>query len=161
MVEHFVEIEGLQELLDRFSDFEHSGILKKSFFAEIGEYVVTAIKQRTAQGIDADGAPFKPYSPKYRLFREETGHQGSPVNLLYSGGMLGAMTYKASENDATIFFMNTTTKAPKGKKATATNPEKAFYNQKSRNFFAISSQERERILEIAQDFIHRRLAGNE
>jgi len=148
LAETFIKVEGLNRMLSRFSRRE-KGFFSSQLMGEIATYVITAILRRTAQGIDADRQPFEPYSPPYRLFREETGHQGSPVNLFYTGSMLSSMTYKASKNRAEVFFMNTS--APD---QDVTNPQKAFYNQQSRNFFAISEREQEQIREMVRDYIN-------
>ena len=148
--ETFVEVRGLNRLVNRFRRLE-GGILSEQIMGEIATYVITMILQRTAIGVDAGGQNFKPYSPKYRLFREETGHQGTPVNLFYTGSMLSAMTYKTAKNYAEIFFMDTEDKYG------GNNPQKAYYNQQNRNFFSVSVNEQEQIRNMVRDFIHNML----
>jgi len=151
LAETFIKIEGLSRLINRFRRAER-GILSEQLMGELATYLIQAILRRTARGVGADNQNFKPYSPKYRLFREETGHPGTPVSLFYHGSMLSAMTYKTTKDTAEIFFMNTS--APG---SNATNPQKAFYNQQSRNFFAISPDEQHQIRNMVRQFIHNSL----
>jgi len=153
MAEEFVKISGLNRLTRRFNSAEQ-GIFTEQLMGEIATFIITSILNRTRRGVDAEGRFFQPYTPKYRMFREETGHQGSPVNLFYTGSMLSAMTFKSSKTKAEIFFINTSSKDSK-----ITNPQKAFYNQQSRNFFAISLAERDEIREMVEDHIHNVLQG--
>jgi hypothetical protein len=48
------------------------------------------IRKQTERGRDINGAQFKPYTPKYRKFRQKKGRSIRP-NLLFSGRMLGGM----------------------------------------------------------------------
>lgn len=54
---------------------------------------VAIIKRRTAQGIDADGKPFRPYTKRYRELRVDTGRNGTP-DLTLTGQMLGNLKFK-------------------------------------------------------------------
>lgn len=150
MAQTFIKAEGLNKLISKFRRRER-GVLSEQIMGEIATYLIQAILRRTEQGVGADRQHFKPYHPKYRLFREETGHQGTPVNLHYTatGGMLSSMTFKATAEQAEIFFMPTSVPGQK-----VTNPQKAFYNQQSRDFFGISVHEQDQIREMVREYIH-------
>lgn len=49
---------------------------------------VSLILRRTAQGIDARGAPFKPYSARYAAKKAASGRKGSPPDLTLTGTLL-------------------------------------------------------------------------
>ena len=51
----------------------------------------STILQRTAQGVDVDGAPFAPYAESYAKKRTKGGRNASPVTLLWSGRMLQSL----------------------------------------------------------------------
>lgn len=62
---------------------------------QMGSRAIVAIATRTAQGRDYVGRFFRAYSPKYRAFRAEEGRKTSPVDLNFSGKMMGSMQYEA------------------------------------------------------------------
>ena len=116
MAETFVKVSGLNRLIKRLDNLG-SGIFTKQLMGEIATYVITSILQRTARGVDAERQGFEPYTPSYRLFREETDHQGSPVNLKYTGSMLSSIsglmvtgeTNKLSVAEQPLSFLMTVT----------------------------------------------------
>jgi hypothetical protein len=80
----------------------------------------------------------------------KTGHGHNVVNLLYSGSMLSALTHTAFNDRVEVYFMNTYGKTPSGKPSTVSNPQKAFFLNKKREFFAISASEENEIWEMIQ-----------
>lgn len=62
------------------------------------------IKDRTLEGKDVNGAPFKPYSEEYAQFRRESGHSDSLVNLFFFGRMFAAMTHKVTKESMKLTF---------------------------------------------------------
>jgi hypothetical protein len=127
-----------------------TGIFSKMLMTEIGLYIMTRIKVRTAKGVDAKGKPFKPYSAGYKLFREKHQHPSNIVNLTFTGSMLNSMTFDADNMKVDVFFQNTQS-AP----GAARDSEKAFYLQKDRRFFALSVEDTKQIESIIRKEIRR------
>lgn len=113
---------------------------------EIGMYAMFQIKKRTIKGKDVDGLVFKPYNPFYAKARAKDGYKQKPVDLTRTGSMLSSMTFDSDQNSANIFFMNTTDNTG------ARNPDKAFWNNEDREFFALSEDEVEGIMKIVDKF---------
>lgn len=123
------------------------GPFTKALFNEIGLYIRTRIIARTSFGKDYQNKPFIPYSPKYAEFRFKHGRPTAPVDLQFTGDMLGpsGMTYNATDSNVRVFF--TANKTPGTK---ATHAEKAYYNQQTRTFFRLSKRDIEGIMLIVQ-----------
>ena len=148
-----LRIEGLNRLLARF-DRASGGLVDEELMGEIGTFLVYSILDRTSKGEDVEGEPFEPYSPKYKLFREKSGRRTDIVNLFFHGSMLSSLTHEAFRNRVELFFMNTS-----GKDSNVSNPEKAFFLNKDREFFAVSREEEETIREMIQNHIREIMAG--
>lgn len=85
----------------RLSDIPLSS---EELMREIGLLARERILRRTAAGVDANDAPFAPYSAKYALRKAKEVGPG-PVNLQLSGGMLGAITIvEVTTNSVTLGF---------------------------------------------------------
>lgn len=147
-----LEIRGLTELIQRFGHTEEN-LFSKNLMSEIATRVIFWIQRRTQSGVDVTGRRFKPYTPQYKLFREKSGRSGDTVNLFFTGSMMSSMTHSAMEYTANIFFQNTTDSSG------ARNPLKAFALNQERRFFALSSEEQDKIEEIVSDHIEELLSG--
>jgi hypothetical protein len=91
------------------------------------------IKQRTSKGIGVEGK-FKGYSPSYAKFRQEKGASLVP-DLFLSGNMMGSMQVRTKDTRyAEIYFSN-----PEANK-------KAYWNNKTRPFFDLTSSEMETVI---------------
>lgn len=66
---------------------------------EIGLLVRERIVRRTISGVDADGAPFAPYSEGYAEQKQRELGSASPVNLQVSGNMLNHLQIVAVEDN--------------------------------------------------------------
>lgn len=110
-------IEGLEHFVDA------------ALMARLGSFAEFIIKQRTAQGRDVNGKLFKPYSEKYKLFRQEAG-RGQIPNLFFSGRMLGALTHRTEGSDTVRLFFHDAQQAAK-----------ASGNQRHREFFGLSADD--------------------
>lgn len=119
---------------------------------EIGLFAMTRIKSRTVEGEDVDGTPFKPYSPKYAMFRQEHGHPTNKVNLTFTGSMLSSMTFDPDADKVTLYFLNTTDEHG------GRNPLKAFFLNQERRFFALSRKDIEDIVDIVERYYRRLIA---
>lgn len=113
---------------------------------EIGMFAMFQIKKRTIKGQDVDGLSFKPYNPFYAKARVKDGYKPKPVDLTRTGSMLSSMTYESDKDSVDIFFMNTTDNTG------ARNPDKAFWNNEDREFFALSEDEVEGIMKIVDKY---------
>ena len=141
-----IEIRGLKDLIARL---EHAGdhVFDRQLMGEIGEYVIFRIQQQTAAGKDVEGRNFDPYTPRYKLFRQKTGHPVDKVNLFYSGSMMSSMTRTETDNESKVFFMPTTDRSG------VSNPLKAYALNKKRRFFAIGVVEQGKIIDMVRDHV--------
>lgn len=96
---------------------------------------VGIIKKRTNAGRGINKY-FKRYTPKYAAFRRKKGRQVSPVNLQFTGRMLGAMQAFGHRGYAEISF----TRAEESKKA--------YFNNQKRPFFGFNKTEKRQLLEF-------------
>ena len=151
-----IRVEGLNRLIAQVNRVA-GNIANEQLMGEIGAFIEFSILQRTAKGEDVEGKRFEPYSPKYKLFRRKTGHKYNIVNLFYSGSMLSALTHTAFKDRVEVYFMNTYGKTPRGKPSTVSNPQKAFFLNEKREFFAISADEENAIWEMIQAHLRRLL----
>lgn len=138
---------GIHGIKGRMKKIEKS-LFANEMMADIGMYALNAIKKRTLKGEDVNGSDFSPYSPKYALFRKKEGYQVDHVDLNWTGGMLASMTYETSKEGVHLFFMNTSDT----RNSRVRNPEKAFYLNQDREFFALSSDDVNKIKDIVKDY---------
>ena len=129
----------------------------KTALGRTAEFLMGIIKQRTKQGVSADGGLFPAYStasyffnitPKskvptyktfqggYKEYRSFMGRQSSKPDLNFSGNMLSNITQKSSPTEAIIYF------------ASKFENTKALGNQKKRKFFAIGQREQQPIMNV-------------
>ncbi len=146
-----ISVGGDTGILERLKSIPDA--LGRNFFAEASEFEILSIQTRTLEGEDADGRDFEEYSPAYKLFREEEGRQGEPVNLFFHGDMFNAMTYDISRNSSILFFATTSDKEGQS------NAKKAFFLQQQREFFALSDSDIKGIMDIARKYTRRQIRG--
>lgn len=139
--ETHIFIEGLDRIIGLINGLAVESV-SGDLLDEIGFYLTQAILKRTALGLGSDGKLFEPYSPKYRLFRLKKGHPVNVVSLFFSGSMLSALTHEVFNDRVELYFMPTYGRAPSGGTSKVSNPEKAFFLNERRNFFAVSEEER-------------------
>lgn len=121
-----------------------------AFHKKAAVYVIKQIKKRTKQGQDVDEKKFFRYSPSWAGVRRRAGKTTKKVNLSFEGVMLSAITYKADNEKALIFFSPTVDS--KG----MPSPEKAYFNQKGivkRRFFAMSDKDIEALLKMLDETV--------
>lgn len=146
MAEEFIRIDGATRVTAIIEGMQKA-IATRPMMLEIGEYIRFRIQARTAEGKDVGGRLFASYSPQYRLFREKTGHPVNKVNLFYTGSMMGSMTVAETMNQARVYFLNT-----QGPGSKTRNPEKAYYLNKKREFFALSAEDVQGIVNIMEKY---------
>ena len=96
---------------------------------------INIIEARTSKGKCFKGGSFKKYTPLYAAFRNSRG-RGTRPDLQFTGQMLSAMTSRASQSQAEIFFSR------------ATESKKAAMNNKTRPFFGFSAKEQKQLGEV-------------
>lgn len=125
----------------------------------IGATAVGIIKERTQnKKLDPDGKRFLPYSSSYREFREKNGRNGSPVDLTFTGQMVGSTKVLSKSTKKKSFELiigpspskrKIKTKGKgKSNKSRPSNNAIAFFlatANKPRNFVGLSEAEVERI----------------
>jgi len=146
MVEEYIRIDGRARVKAIIRGMQEA-IATRQMMLEIGEYIRFRIQARTAEGKDVNGKDFKPYSPQYKLFRQASGHPADTVNLFFTGSMMGSMTVAETMNQARVYFLNT--QAPGSK---TRNPEKAYFLNKKREFFAMSAGEVKGVQDIMERY---------
>jgi hypothetical protein len=149
-----VKVIGVEKLRRKFAHISRD-LVSTEVLHELGNYLTTSIEMRTLAGKEIEGDPFEPYSPRYRLFRQRTGHPTTP-NLKYTGGMLNALTYdvQAQKEQVKVFFMEGGTPG-----TDVSHAAKAFYLQDKRPFFGASLYDIEKLNEIYQDHVRGLLHG--
>ena len=142
-----VAVKGLRELVIKLGRVGKAVSGNRYLMGQIGALVETGILTRTAKGIDADDEPFEAYSTGYASHRAKEGRSTDVVDLFFTGSMLSALTYDETPDRVTLFFMDTSDKFG------MRNPEKAYYNQQLRNFFAMSAKDVAAVQDMVSKYI--------
>lgn len=148
MPEYGVRIKGLRSLTKLF-DVLIRDMSTVKVMSRMGNYVMHEIKDRTGKGVDVTGSPFDEYSAGHSKIRAMKGLPTSIVDLFFHGTMMNAMSVDASDDEVRIFFLPTAGKNARGRPANIKSPEKAYYLNEQREFFALSAQDQKEIAEIA------------
>lgn len=107
---------------------------------------VTILKKRTAKGVGFDEKPFADYSAKYALFRKSRGRKTSPVDLNFSGRMLGSIAARRSGNNLALIYF---TRATESKKAAMIQNN----DKKPRLFWGFSDPEKKQLSNAFKKYI--------
>ena len=115
----------------------------KAYLERIGRELVKTIKERTAKGIDKNGAPFAPYSDEYIESKEFAIARKSPsnVNLKLTGEMLTdleVLEVDARSGTIVVGYSGGESQAKAHGHITGAN---GTGNLPVRNFLGVSSQE--------------------
>jgi phage gpG-like protein len=146
-----VEVVGARELRLKLDKVATAIVRNGRLMGQLGNLVNTRIKERTAKGIGADKKAFAPYSPAYKRWRQKKKRPVAKVDLMFTGTMFAALTYDAQNDKVTSFFMDTVDRFG------GRSPEKAFFNQETRNFFAISADDVVEIEQMVRTYVNERL----
>lgn len=146
-MEAFVNIAGLAPLRSLFFRFGLDLINNQDLLEEIAQYAMFSIKKRTLAGKDVNEENFIPYSPRYMLIRASAGRPINKVDLFFTGSMQASMTSDITGNSVRLYFLNT-----KDRTGTS-NPLKAFFLNEDRNFFALSENDVQEIINIVEEYI--------
>ena len=154
-----VEIVNLGRVLRKLEDVKKT-LFSKRVFALIGEYIKATIKARdTETHVDAEGKSFGQYSDRYAKVRQEAGYPIDHVYLDWSGQMHAAMTSDARSDRVDVFFRNMSHAPTSGSSGSSvsTSAEIAYHLNQHRKFFALSTKQIDKILEIYREEIRRSL----
>lgn len=102
--------------------------------------LVSDIKIRTDQGRDADGAGFKPFSDSYAKRLKKLGRSTRPT-LRFSGQMIDSIQSKIERTANAIIGIIYALPGRVNRYGNATNTDLIRYNNETRNFFALSTQQ--------------------
>jgi hypothetical protein len=86
-----------------FGPLADAELVTRDDWGAVGRLAREQIIRHTNAGVDEDGKPFAPYSPKYAEQKRKTGASSRP-NLQVSGGMLGAITVEPDNDGVTLSF---------------------------------------------------------
>jgi len=142
-----VQVKGLRELQVKFEKVAGAVASNRYLMGQIGAFVETEILRRTAAGLDIDENPFPAYSKSYSTWRAKQGRPVDKPDLFFTGSMLSALTTQETPHQVSLFFMDTPDKFG------MRNPEKAFYNQQLRNFFALSAKDVDAVQNMVSEHI--------
>jgi hypothetical protein len=149
-----VTIIGLKQVLARLRRLRRvPNEDAKKMMSEIAEFAIFRILDRTSRGVDVNETAFKPYSPRYALFRQKKGLPTNIVDLTVTGMMLSSISYESDTRKARIFFQNITDRSD------TPAPMKAYFLNQEREFFAINDEDKERALAIVERYIRRASRG--
>lgn len=140
-----ITLRGYEEVKRLLERLERTGISNIPLFSEIGLFLISKIKLRTAEGVDAEGQRFKPYSTRHAAKRASIGLPIDHVDLFFTGSMLSSMLPMAEQDKVRVYF------APTQDRFGGFNPAKAFFinEDQDREFFAISEKEADQVIDIA------------
>lgn len=110
------EAQGINTLVLRLQSLQNN-LVTKAILERIGNRAKLFIVSRTLRGVDVDENPFKPYSERYRRFRQNPKIRGkkyenisarpvSKVDLFFTGRMQGALTHAIEDNETVRLFFD-------------------------------------------------------
>lgn len=125
--------------------------LSEQDLRDAAELVIRRIRTRTEGGTDVHGMAFREYHPDYAKAKQEAlGH--TRVDLTVSGRMLNDMQVtSASKDGATISFISQGGGMGGGtfiqRSRSLGAADKASYNNPTREFFAVSSEDEQAVID--------------
>lgn len=148
--------------------YAEKALVNESFMREIGTYVLSVIRRRTAQGLDAMGNALQPLSAGYAKLKAKA--LGSArADLTVSGRMLNDMQIlSASRNRVTVGFLSGSVGGSKASGGTfiqrsrsIPGGDKAYFHQVTgagkshilRKFFGLSDGEKATLRERVAKYV--------
>lgn len=95
--------EDAARTLENIADAIGGAFTEEELF-ELGDAALTMVLLRTKKGLDADGKPFTGYTPAYAKERKEHSLATSPVDLVRTGHMLGALARYPNIADQSVML---------------------------------------------------------
>ena len=127
-------VKDMQKLIDRIKS-------NNKLMRRLAVQGATLIQARTQSGLDTKDKKFKRYSSQYAKTRSKSGRQTDPVNLTWTGQMLGSIQGRAKGGVGIISFSR------------QEEAKKALYNEDNgRSFFDLSEEDQDVLVDAyAQD----------
>ena len=121
--------------------------------SELADLVIEYIYDRTNDGLDKRGRPFKPYSKEYiDSMSGRIGRKGSKVDLQLSGDMLAAMKLKkSSKGSIEIGFSDSENRAKAEGNILGSYGQSSANPSKARDFFGISKSKLKEFINAVED----------
>ena len=135
-----ISLSGSKEIKKYLAKTEKS-LITHSLLEELGNFMDVRVQTRTLKGKNANEGQMGEYSPWAKKARDALGLQTDHIDLFFTGSMFAAQTHKVAGNDVTSFFEST--KDRKGND----NPEKAARLDSRFNFFSLSANDADAILD--------------
>lgn len=126
----------LGDVLKRLGNLKNLLLENERFWNEVGAFQKAKIEVRTAEGKDYEGAPFKPYSAGYKITRQKAGRPVNRPDLNFKGHMLASMNVKVMKGPIVKLGFP------------AVQSLKAAYNNRTREFFRVSEQDKKKVIEM-------------
>lgn len=138
-------VKGLQRKLNNIQRAAQSGT-RKALVKIVSDARNQMIKRTAVLGKDVNNEEFEEYSESYAEEKLDSGRRNTPVNLVYHGNMLRAISTKKTSKGADIYFNN----ASEEKKARAHNFGRG---QKKRQFFGLGNKIKQYIIDEVNKII--------
>ena len=148
-----IKTNGIDKIIKNLEHLE-ADLFTDDDLLELAQRVHTNILTRTADGKDADGMPFSPYSPSWAKIRKEKGRPTEKVDLFFSGHMLGAITSKIQKKGTALLFFADAQQAAKA------HGHISGWNGKSdikRKFFALGKDDENDLGKWVEEILGRKL----
>jgi hypothetical protein len=123
---------------------------------KMAQDAIAVINARTVAGKDSENKSFTPYSKQYAKHRIREGRRASPVDLLWTGGMLRSMQWKTKVENARVIgeiFFADSTEAQKAGYLMA-GVKRIDGKNSARNFFAFGEKLINRLSKIYRGAIN-------
>lgn len=124
---------GLEQYIAQLKKFNKEQLQK-----QIAETIIADIKDRTARHLDVNEHPFKPYTPKYKQWKQKKGLSILP-DLKVTGKLLNSLTVKKTGIITTV--------------ESTDEPGKVEGVSKLRQFIGIPDKTRQKISDIVRSFV--------
>lgn len=161
----------------RAGNFAKIDFVTEKLMAEVGDLALSMIRRRTVAGRDVNNATFRPLSPAYAA-RKQQELGNSRADLTVSGRMLNEMSrLKVTHRTVTIGFQGGSTTGggasgggtfiqrsravPGADKALFHNVTGAGTSQVKRQFFGLTPDERQTIIDRVQAHVSRAAKGGQ
>jgi hypothetical protein len=80
-------------------------LFAKRALSKMALVAIANIKTRTARGIDFQGQGFRPYTEEYAALRNQFGRNTAPVDLTWTGRMLGNLKITRTEMERAKIYI--------------------------------------------------------
>ena len=152
-----VGIEGLTELAARLERVGR-GLADRRLLEELSGEAKEMILQRTSEGRDVEGRPFRPYSKGHARARKKKGLGTSRVDLRFSGKMLGGIDTEVDEASGLgrVFFRDGEAETRAGYHES----KGAGRTRVRRAFFGLSGDDVERLKGLVRRHVERVIKGD-